>query len=147
MVLFVDSAAIMCLFKSLLRLLQSWDGIFMKLFLYSRVLYIIHRTLSLIKLITFNYAYYNQAEVYLGACVQLQLYPLAETSQLPLPRIWAHLRGRYRSAKIDDIFLCNPLVKTFVSCRNPLLGEKGIFHHDKCFLCLLQCKNNSLRVL
>jgi hypothetical protein len=35
-----------------------------------------------------------------------QLYSLAEILQLPLPRIWAYIRGRYnRSAKIDDIFL------------------------------------------
>jgi hypothetical protein len=35
------------------------------------------------------------------------LYSLAETSQLlpPSPRIWAHLRGRYLSAKMDDISL------------------------------------------
>jgi hypothetical protein len=26
------------------------------------------------------------------------------------PRIWAHMRGQYWSAKVDDIFLCcNPL--------------------------------------
>ncbi len=43
-------------------------------------------------------------EVYLGSCVQL--YSLAETPQLsPYPRIWAHIRGRYWSDKIDDIFL------------------------------------------
>jgi hypothetical protein len=35
-----------------------------------------------------------------------QLYSLAETPQLPpSPRIWAHKRGRYWSAKIDDISL------------------------------------------
>ncbi len=35
-----------------------------------------------------------------------QLYSLAETPQLhPFPRIWAHIRGRYWSAKIDDISL------------------------------------------
>jgi hypothetical protein len=29
----------------------------------------------------------------------------------PLPRIWAHIGGRYWSAKIDDIsFFCNPWV-------------------------------------
>jgi hypothetical protein len=40
------------------------------------------------------------------------LYSLAETPQLPpkdtpplSPRIWAHIRGRYRSAKIDDVSL------------------------------------------
>ncbi len=38
------------------------------------------------------------------SCVQL--YSLAETPQLPpSPRIWAHIRGRYWSAKIDDISL------------------------------------------
>ncbi len=37
----------------------------------------------------------------LGSCVQL--YSLAKTPQLPPPpRIWAHIRGRYWSAKIDD---------------------------------------------
>ena len=30
---------------------------------------------------------------------------IAETPQLPPPRIWAHLRGRYWLAKIDDIAL------------------------------------------
>ncbi len=33
-----------------------------------------------------------------------QLYSLAETPPPP-PRIWAHIRGRYWSAKIDDISL------------------------------------------
>jgi hypothetical protein len=28
----------------------------------------------------------------------------------PPPRIWAHIRGRYWSAKIDDRSLCDPLV-------------------------------------
>jgi hypothetical protein len=28
-----------------------------------------------------------------------------DPSTLPLPRIWAHIRGRYWSAKIDDISL------------------------------------------
>jgi hypothetical protein len=38
-------------------------------------------------------------EVDLGSCVQL--YSLAEIPQLyPSPRIWAHIRGRYWSAKI-----------------------------------------------
>jgi hypothetical protein len=37
-------------------------------------------------------------KVLLGSCVQL--YSLAETPQLPpTPRIWAHLRGLYWSAK------------------------------------------------
>jgi hypothetical protein len=41
---------------------------------------------------------------YLGSYVQL--YSLTETSQLPsFPRICAHIRGRYWSAKIDDISL------------------------------------------
>jgi hypothetical protein len=34
-----------------------------------------------------------------------QLYSLAETPQAPLPRIGARIRGRYWSAKIDDISL------------------------------------------
>jgi hypothetical protein len=43
------------------------------------------------------------SKVYLGSCVQL--YSLAETPQLPpSPRIWAPIRGRYWSAKIDAIF-------------------------------------------
>jgi hypothetical protein len=39
-----------------------------------------------------------------------QLYSLAETPQLPplSPRLWTHLRGRYWSAKIDDISLVTP---------------------------------------
>jgi hypothetical protein len=37
-----------------------------------------------------------------AACAQL--YSLAETPQPPNPlRIWTHIRGRYWSAKIDDI--------------------------------------------
>ncbi len=42
----------------------------------------------------------------------VQLYSLAETPQLPTSsRIWAHMRGSYWSAKIDDISLYNnPLV-------------------------------------
>jgi hypothetical protein len=36
----------------------------------------------------------------------VQLYSFAETPQLPpSPRIWVQIRGRYWSAKIDDIFL------------------------------------------
>ncbi len=31
----------------------------------------------------------------------------------PAPRIWAHIRGRYWSAKVDDISLCNPLTVKF----------------------------------
>ncbi len=35
-----------------------------------------------------------------------QLYSLAETPQpLPSHRIWSHIRGRYWSAKIDNISL------------------------------------------
>ncbi len=30
----------------------------------------------------------------------------------PPPSIWAHIRGRYWSAKIDDISLCDPLTIT-----------------------------------
>jgi hypothetical protein len=42
----------------------------------------------------------------LFALLYVQLYSLAETPQpLPSPRIWAHIRGRYWSAKIDDISL------------------------------------------
>jgi hypothetical protein len=33
------------------------------------------------------------------------LYSLAETPPPPPPRIWAHIRGRYWPAKIDDISL------------------------------------------
>ncbi len=37
------------------------------------------------------------------------MYSLAETPHPPpLPRIWAHIRGRYWSAKIDDISLQPP---------------------------------------
>jgi hypothetical protein len=35
-----------------------------------------------------------------------QLYSLVETPQPPPPRIWAQIRGRYWSAKKDDISLC-----------------------------------------
>jgi hypothetical protein len=34
-----------------------------------------------------------------------QLYSLAETPHPPPPRLWAYIRGRYWSAKIDDISL------------------------------------------
>ncbi len=40
----------------------------------------------------------------------VQLYSLAETPQLhPSPRIWALIRGRYWSARIDDISLLPPV--------------------------------------
>jgi hypothetical protein len=43
-------------------------------------------------------------QIHLGSCVQL--YSLAETSELPhLSRMWAHIRGRYCSVKTDDISL------------------------------------------
>jgi hypothetical protein len=43
----------------------------------------------------------------LGSCVQL--YSLAETPQLPpSPRIWAHILGRYWSAKVDAIHCVTP---------------------------------------
>ncbi len=43
---------------------------------------------------------------FIWASVYVQLYSLAETPQLPpSPLIWAHIRGRYWSAKIDDISL------------------------------------------
>jgi hypothetical protein len=35
-------------------------------------------------------------------CACAKLFSLAE---MPPPRIWAHIRGRYWSAKIDDISL------------------------------------------
>jgi hypothetical protein len=38
----------------------------------------------------------------------VQQYSLAETLQLPPPPIWAHIRGRYWSAKIDNISLWPP---------------------------------------
>ncbi len=38
-----------------------------------------------------------------GSCVQL--YSLVENPQLPPPRTWAHIRGRYWTAKIEDISL------------------------------------------
>jgi hypothetical protein len=45
------------------------------------------------------------SKVYLGSCVQ-QLYSLAVTPQLPQSLCtWAHIRGRYWSAKIDEISL------------------------------------------
>jgi hypothetical protein len=42
--------------------------------------------------------------------MELELYSLAETPQLPHPsyHIWAHIRGRYWSAKIEDISLQPP---------------------------------------
>ncbi len=47
------------------------------------------------------------SKVYLRTCVQL--YSLAETPQLsPSSRIWAHMRGRYWSAKINDISVVLP---------------------------------------
>jgi hypothetical protein len=39
-----------------------------------------------------------------GLLCTVHLYLLAETQQLPpSPRIWAHIRGRYWLAKVDDI--------------------------------------------
>ncbi len=43
------------------------------------------------------------SKVYLGSCVQL--YSSVETPQPPPPHIWAHIRWRYWSAKIDNISL------------------------------------------
>jgi hypothetical protein len=44
------------------------------------------------------------------------IYSLAETPQLPpTPCVWAHLRGRYWSAKIDDISLWPPAVQQLLS--------------------------------
>ncbi len=37
-----------------------------------------------------------------------QLYSLADNPQPPPPRIWAHIRGRYWSTKVDDISLWPP---------------------------------------
>jgi hypothetical protein len=43
-------------------------------------------------------------KIYLGSCVLR--YSLAETPRLPPSlHIWAHIRGRYWSAKTDDISL------------------------------------------
>jgi hypothetical protein len=51
-------------------------------------------------------------QIYLGSYVKL--YSLAETPQLPSSRrIWVHKRGRYWSAKIDDISLEPP---GFITC-------------------------------
>ncbi len=47
------------------------------------------------------------SKVYLGSCAQL--YSWAETPHPP-PRIWAHIRRRYWSAKIDDISLWPPAI-------------------------------------
>ncbi len=52
----------------------------------------------------FTWSYISK--VYLGSWVQL--YSLAETPKRPLPRIWAHIRGRYGSTKIDNISLWPP---------------------------------------
>ncbi len=47
-------------------------------------------------------------------CAGAQLYSLAETPQCPSsPRIRAHIRGRYGSDKIDDIFL-SPLAHSII---------------------------------
>ncbi len=59
------------------------------------------------------------SKVSLGSCVQL--YSLAETPQLPPPpRIWAHIRGRYWSAKIETS-LCYPLVSRDYCGKNHVL--------------------------
>jgi hypothetical protein len=43
-----------------------------------------------------------------GLHVLEQQYSLAETPYPPPPRIWAHIKGHYWSAKIDDISLRPP---------------------------------------
>ncbi len=48
-------------------------------------------------------------------------------STLPSPRIWAHIRGRYWSVKIDDISLWPPAL-------NPLAKENGRVAWNKSFL-------------
>ncbi len=45
---------------------------------------------------------------FFGLHVQSCMYSVAKTPQCPFPRIWAHVRGRYCSAKIDDISLRPP---------------------------------------
>jgi hypothetical protein len=56
---------------------------------------------------------------YLGSCVQL--YSLAEAPQLPpSPCIWAHIRGLYWSAKIDDISLYPPDIKEQYKTTGPM---------------------------
>jgi hypothetical protein len=46
------------------------------------------------------------------------VYLLAETPQLlPSPRIWAHLRGRYWSAKMDDPLILNLPAPFILSTR------------------------------
>ncbi len=56
--------------------------------------------------------------LYVHSCISL-----AETPPPPPPRIWAHIRGRYWSAEIDDISLY-PLVVSKLGC----IGG-GNFHH------------------
>ncbi len=53
----------------------------------------------------------------MGSC--LQLYSLAEAPKLPhSPRIWAQIRGRYWSAKIDNVSLWPPVhdPRAFMQC-------------------------------
>jgi hypothetical protein len=64
-------------------------------------------------------------------------------TQHPPPRIWAHIRGRYWSAEIDNIFLCpllfrNPLQRPFISefkCENnhgkPSLTPENAFRKPR----------------
>ncbi len=51
---------------------------------------------------------------------------LAETPQPPSPRNWAHIRGRYWSAKIDDISLWPP-------SQAQVNLAKSKEHHDRLF--------------
>ncbi len=61
---------------------------------------------------------------------QVHRYPSAATPQLPSsPRIWAHIRGRYWSAKKDDIFLWTPPVSPYFGQIGPGLTQCA----TKCF--------------
>jgi hypothetical protein len=58
-----------------------------------------------------NMELYLQSLLYLGSCVYSCIHWLRPRCCPPSPRIWVHIRGRYWSAKIEEIF-CNPLICT-----------------------------------
>ncbi len=52
-----------------------------------------------------TYIHRLNMELDLQSFFGLHVHSKAETPQTPPPRIWAQIRGRYWSAKIDDISL------------------------------------------
>jgi len=75
-----------------------------------------------------------------GLHVQSCTHRLRPRSPRP-SRIWAHIRGRYWSAKIDNIstYLCNPLVHAKFRVQE----EKAVHHLESISGTVIFHKNNS----